>query len=295
VQGATGRSPWSEPGAALEIEILPPLWSTAWFRAAFGGFILLLVWALYQARLRQITEQYNIRVDERVGERTRIARELHDTLLQSFHGLILRFQAVHNMLPDQPIQAKDCLGIAIDRAAEAITEGRDAVQELRGSGISGSNLVQALTSLGRELGANGNADASKASTTFGVLVEGTPRRVHPLLQDDLYRIACEAVGNAFRHARASRIEVEIRYDERMFRLRVRDDGEGMDPHLLAQGGREGHWGLRGMRERARSIGGGLEVWSELHQGTEVEVTIPGSVAYRHSVGHGNFRDSGDDR
>jgi len=112
-----------------------------------------------------------------------------------------------------------------------------------------------------------------------VEVEGTPRNLHPILRDEVYRIAAEALRNAFRHAEARRIESEILYEERQLRLRVRDDGKGLDPALLRGEGRPGHWGLRGMRERATLIGARLDVWSNVHSGTEIELTIPASRAY----------------
>ena len=116
--------------------------------------------------------------------------------------------------------------------------------------------------------------------TCALPIFGTLRReLHPILRDEVYRIAGEAMRNAFRHADAKQIEVEIRYDERQLRLRVRDDGKGIDPKLLSHDGREGHFGLRGMRERAKLIGGKLTVWSELDSGTEVELSIPASRAY----------------
>lgn len=192
---------------------------------------------------------------------------------------MLRFQAVQNMLPEG--RARESLQIAIDRAAEAITEGRDAVQALRRSGGGSDELIQTLTSLGEELGAE-QGDTRETAVAFRVLVEGKPQQVRAALHDDLCRIASEAMRNAFRHARAKQIEVDIRYDQRMLRLRVRDDGAGMDPKLLAPQGRAGHWGLPGMRERAKRIGGQLDVWSQLNRGTEVEVTIPGAIAYLQS-------------
>jgi ligand-binding sensor domain-containing protein/signal transduction histidine kinase len=292
VQGATSLGLWSDPGVALAIEILPPLWKTAWFLTSCAVCVLLLLWALYQARLRQIAHQFNLRLDGRVSERTRIARELHDTLLQSFQGVMLRFYAARNMLPERPVEARASLEIAIERATEAITEGRDAVQELRNSSIGSNDLVDTLTVLGQELRANhGENESGKDAATFDLLVEGAPRHVPPILRDDLYRIAREAVGNAYRHAQAQRIELELRYDEQMLRLRIRDDGVGIEPKLLARGGREGHWGLPGMRERATSIGGHFEVWSEFRKGTEIEVTIPGAISYREPEIATNSRDS----
>jgi signal transduction histidine kinase len=110
-------------------------------------------------------------------------------------------------------------------------------------------------------------------------VEGLPRDLHPILRDEVYRIAGESMRNAYRHADAKQIEVEIHYDDRRLRVRVRDDGKGIDPKLLSHDGREGHFGLRGMRERAKLIGGKLTVWSELDSGTELELSIPAGRAY----------------
>jgi ligand-binding sensor domain-containing protein/signal transduction histidine kinase len=283
VQGATSRGAWSEPGAALEIEILPAFWSTLWFRTTFIAIVLLAGWWFYRVRMLQIVSQLNLRLDERLRERIRIARDLHDTLLQSFQGLVLQFQAVHDLLPASPIKAKESLGAAIDGAAEAIAEGRDAIQELRSGRNSSDDLVDAVTALGEEFRLKfADAKPGVGAVDFDVVVEGTPRDIYSILRDDLYRITREAVGNAFRHARPGKIEVEINYDDRMLRLRIRDNGIGIDPKLLARGARDGHWGLPGMRERAKGIGGQFEVWSEVNKGTEVEVTIPGAIAYRAS-------------
>jgi len=223
------------------------------------------------ARVRKLTEaQLTLRFEERLAERTRIARELHDTLLQSFQGLMLHFQAVNDLLP--PGKAKEALEKVLDRADQAIIEGRDAIQNLRSSTTVTNELAQAMTALGEEL------TAGRGSATFLVSIEGTPRDLHPILRDDIYRIAREALRNAFHHAQASKIEAEIAYGERLLRLRIRDNGKGIDPKLL-EAGRDGHWGLPGMRERAQQIGAQLEMWSEVGAGTEVELSIPGSVAY----------------
>jgi signal transduction histidine kinase len=215
-------------------------------------------------------------MEERLGERMRIARDLHDTLLQSFHGLLLRFQAAYNLFPTRPDEARKTLGSAIDEAAEAITEGRDAIQGLRTSTVETNDLALAVRTLGEELAA---AQGDTHSVVFHVEIEGAPRDLHPILRDEVYRIAGEAMRNAFKHAQARQIEVEIRYDERQLRLRVRDDGKGIDPEVLNADGRTGHYGLRGMRERATLLGGKLTVWSELDSGTEVELSIPASRAY----------------
>jgi signal transduction histidine kinase len=201
---------------------------------------------------------------------------LHDTLLQSFHGLLLRFQTASELFPTRPAEAKQALDSAIEQAAQAITEGRDAVQGLRSSTVVTNDLALAINTLGEEL-AGGETNPHVAE--FRVGVEGTPRELHPILRDEVYRIAGEALRNAFRHAGARRIEVEIRYDERQFGLRVRDDGKGIDSKLLNDDKRPGHYGMRGMRERAKLLGGEMTVWSELDSGTEVELNIPAANAY----------------
>jgi len=237
------------------------------------------------ARVRKLTEaQLTLRFEERLAERTRIARELHDTLLQSFQGLMLLFQTVHDALP--PGKEKESLEKALDRADQAIVEGRDAIQNLRSSTIVTNELAQAMSALGEELA--GAEDGARRSTTFHVSIEGKPRDLHPILRDDVYRIAREAVRNAFRHAQASKIEAEIAHGERLLRLRIRDDGKGIDPKLL-NAGRDGHWGLPGMRERAQQMGAKLDMWSEVGAGTEVELSIPGAVAYETFPGPRGFR------
>ena len=229
---------------------------------------------LYRFRIRQVARQYRT-LDERVSERTRIARELHDTLLQSFHGLLLRFQTASYLLPDRPAEAKEKLDGAIEHAAKAITEGRDAVQGLR-------HRPSKVTISRSRSGPSASELATLASglrPALHVAVEGETRELHPILRDEIYKIAAEALRNAFRHAHAGRVEVEIRYDTEQFRLRVRDDGKGIDPKVLASQGREGHYGLRGMPERAALIGGKLAVWSEVGAGTEVELRLPARIAY----------------
>jgi signal transduction histidine kinase len=216
----------------------------------------------------------NVRVEERVNERTRIARDLHDTLLQSFHGLLFQFQAATYLLPGRPEEARKTLERALDQAEDAINEGRDAVQGLRSSTLESNDIAEATRTMGEALATEGT---DQASTVFRVEVEGTPRNLHLILRDEVCRIVGEALRNAFRHAQARQIEVEIHYDDRQLRMRVRDDGKGIDPELLS--GRAGHYGLNGMRERAKLAGGELAVWSQLASGTEIELTIPAAVAY----------------
>jgi len=256
--------------------VIPPAWyQTNWSRALCVAAFLALLWVLYHLRVLQLRREFNAALEARVGERTRIARELHDTLLQSFHGLLLRFQTVSQLLPERPVEAKDKLGSAIEQAAEAITEGRDAVQGLRDSTLQNNDLALAISTLGEELA----ADSTGHRPAFRVAVEGQSRDLHPILRDEVYKIAAEALRNAFRHANAKQVEVEIRYDNERFRLRLRDDGKGIDAAVLSAQSRERHFGLPGMRERATLIGGKLTIWSEVDAGTEVELRVPASIAY----------------
>jgi ligand-binding sensor domain-containing protein/signal transduction histidine kinase len=276
VQGSNSDGVWNEGGASLQILITPPWWRTNWFRAVCATILIALLWAAYQLRVRQLHHQFEMTLEARVGERTRIARDLHDTLLQSFHGLLLRFQTVSVLLPERPIEAKEKLDSAIEQAAGAITEGRDAVQGLRTSTVEHNDLALAISTLGEELE---NDSSNHQLATFRVAVEGQARDLHPIFRDEIYKLTAEALRNAFHHAQAKQVEVEIRYDHDQFRLRVRDNGKGMDAAVLSSHGLERHYGLRGMRERATLIKGKLEVWSEVDEGTEVELRVPASAAY----------------
>jgi signal transduction histidine kinase len=202
----------------------------------------------------------------------RIARELHDTLLQSFQGLMLRLQVVDDLLPEG--KAKHHLEQALERADQAIAEGRDAVYDLRGSAAT-NDLAQAVRTLGEEL-------ATSDSAAFHLLIEGPARDLNPIVRDEVYRITREALRNAFRHARARRVETEIAYGERAFRVRIRDDGDGIE-HSTLEKGRTGHYGLEGMRERARQVAGTLDIWSRPGVGTEIDLRIDGAIVYAPST------------
>jgi signal transduction histidine kinase len=280
VMASNGEGAWSQADNSIEFIVLPSFYERPIFIVLCSAVVLALLWALYRLRLHRLATQFNLTLEARVSERTLIARDLHDTLLQSFNGLLLRFQTVYALLPSRPEEAKQTLGNTIDQAAEAITEGRDAVQGLRVSTVESNNLAVAIRAVGEEL----SADATNQNAAiFRVAVEGMPRNLPPIVRDEVYRIAAEAVRNAFHHAQARQIEVEIRYDETEFRLRVRDDGKGIDPKGLGGDGHSGHFGLPGMRERAKLIGGNLTVWSEHNSGTEVELTVPATTVYAASL------------
>ena len=276
-QGSSSSGVWNVRGVSVAITILPPWYRTIWFLVLSVGAFLALLWAAYQFRVRQLQREFNMAGEARLNERTRIARELHDTLLQSVQGLMFSFQAARNLLPGRTEEAIRTLDGAIREGDEAIAEGRDAIQGLRANPALESNLEHLLTAAGKELARSSSAEGEPPA--FQVTVEGARQPLSPLLQDEVYRIAREILRNAFHHAHASRIEAEIAYDRQFFRLRIRDNGKGIDRKVLEEGARQGHWGLPGVRERAKRIGAQLKLWSEPGAGTEAELTVPARIAY----------------
>ena len=217
-----------------------------------------------------------IGLEARVNERTRIARELHDTLLQSLHGLMFQVQGARNLLPRRPDEAMRSLDDAIDETKKAVAESRDAIQGLRLEPMATGNLSDLLMSASQELASSA---AGPVPPVFDLVEEGEQQMPSPATSNEICQIALEILRNAYRHAHARRIEAEIRYGDQMLRLRIRDDGTGIDPAVLEEGGRAGHWGLRGICERVERIGANVEFWSEPGKGTEVELAIPAAVAY----------------
>jgi signal transduction histidine kinase len=283
VMACNNSGVWNESGASLDFSVAPAYYQTTWFRLSCVAAFLALLWGLYQLRLRQLAREFNAGLEGRVNERTRIARELHDSLLQNVQGLMFRLQAVRDMFPGPP-EAIEAFDIALDRGDKAIAEARDTVTDLR-STVGTNDMAEALTALTEEL-AHQNGDGT--GPCVRVLVEGKPRGLDPVLRDEVYRIAREALRNAFLHAQAHKIEAEITYGDSQLLLHIRDDGNGIVPEVLDKG-RSGHWGIGGMRERAKSVGGKLEVWSEHGAGTEVALIIPASIAYGKSSARRGFR------
>ena len=247
VQGATARGPWGQPGLEVAIEILPPWWGTWWFRALIALFVLVVIASAYLLRIRQIAHQFGIRLDERVNERTRIARELHDSLLQGFQGLMFRMQAVRALLPDRAPEAVSLLESALDGGDRAIAEGRAAVHDLRSNAPVASDLADSLAALGKEL------TAGQPPLSFRVVVEGKARPIAPLIRDDVYRIAREALRNAAQHSQARSIEVGLHYAEGEFTLRIRDDGIGIDTSVVRAGQRRRPLGNAGHARTGRRL------------------------------------------
>jgi signal transduction histidine kinase/ligand-binding sensor domain-containing protein len=274
IRASNSDGVWDRDGISFSVTQKPYFYQTAWFNLAWVAGLVILLWALYQLRLRQLAQQYNIRLEERVSERSRIARELHDTLLQSFHGVSLLFHSLSEELPEGATKQK--FRRTVDLASDAIRQGRSAVQGLRATTIETNDLAASVRVLAEGLAAD---EAGENAPLFSVAVEGAARDLQPILRDEVFRIAAEALRNAFRHSQAGRIEVEIRYYPSRLVVKIRDDGKGIEAQMLGQGGRTGHWGLSGMRERAGEIGGKLHISSEGKSGTVVELSVPARIAY----------------
>ncbi|NYF52898.1 sensor histidine kinase [Tunturiibacter gelidoferens] len=267
---------WNMDGPSLNLTVVPAFYQTNWFLLLCAATVAVLAWAVYQWHVGQVTSRMDIQFIERLSERTRIARELHDTLLQSFQGLILHFQTARDLIPRDPSEAEKSLDSALESADQAMVEGRNAIYDIRSSTLVDDDLAHMITTLGRELGANSE---DGTGPRFSVVEEGTAKPLDPIFRDDVYHIVREALRNSFKHSEAQKIEAEITYGKRLLRVRIRDDGKGIDRKVLEEGERAGHWGLPGMRERAKRISGQLAVWSEAGVGTEVELNLPGSLVY----------------
>jgi two-component sensor histidine kinase len=270
VIASNGNGVWSE-AATTRIKISPAFYQTSWFYLFCFALLVAALWVCYLLRLQYVTGRMRERMEARANERVRIARELHDTLLQSLHGLMLRFHFAVEALPERE-PAREMLQGSLKRADLAIVEARERVQDLRNESAASKSLPETIESVARELRVDD-------SVNFSILVEGHPRDFHPPVKEELCRIAHEALTNSFHHSKASRIEVSLDYSFARFRMQCRDNGSGIEPSVLKDGGRDGHWGLIGMKERASTIGATLEIWSSAESGTEIGVTLPAPKAY----------------
>ena len=261
---------WNSSEAAVGFEVEPTLWQTWWFRLGCvlcAGLATLLV---YRLRMHQLTRLLNVRFEERLAERTRIAQELHDTLLQGVLSVSMQLHVAVDQLPaDSP--ALPAMNRILQLTGQVVDEGRNTLRGLRSSIESAHDLKSSLSRIPEELG-------SEQAINFRVIVEGATVPLRPAIRDEVYRIGREALVNAFRHSGAGNIDLHLEYAPKQLRILVQDDGCGIDPQVL-QSGRDGHWGLSGMLERAEKIGARVKILSRAGGGTEVEFRLPSNIAF----------------
>lgn len=268
VVAANADGVWNTRGATLRIVIPPTLVETWSFRVLCILAALALGYALYSLRVRQIAAIICAVMDERQAERERIARELHDTLLQGIQGLMMRFQAASYLIADGH-PAKPVIETAMDRAEDVLVEGRERVLDLRAPDTRPLDVL--LEELARE-------QPFPPDTKIEVVTDGAPRPIEPLVVEDVVRVAREALFNAARHAQPRAVRMAIRYARARLEVTIRDDGAGFDPAAVAQAVR--HFGLLGMRERARRMGAALTIDSAPGAGTRVAIAVPALLACR---------------
>lgn len=261
---------WNTGGAALDIEIAPAFVQTGWFKLLLAALALALLYLAYALRIRSLTRRLQERLQERLAERTRIARALHDTLLQSVQSLLMSFDA-HSRLLKEGTQERLRLDQTLNLAEQLLVEGRDQIMDLRASGAP-AELGLALEQFGKGL-------AEHRPHAFVMEVVGAPRQLQPGVREEIYAIAREALFNASRYADAGKIVLMLEYAAAAFTLLVRDDGRGLDQSVAAAGQRPGHWGMVGMRERANALHALLTIDSAPGAGTTITVTVPGKHAY----------------
>jgi signal transduction histidine kinase/ligand-binding sensor domain-containing protein len=262
---------WNTAGATLDFSIAPAFYQTRWFAVLCVAATLGALGWLYLMRVRRIEARIRMRLEERVVERERIARDLHDTFLQSVQGLILKFQVVLLHIPEG--KPRNLMEQALERADQVIVEGRDRLRDLRDSTRPSDDLPQSLQALALELSQAGGPE-------FRVTIEGVPRVLHPVVREEAYRIAAEALTNALHHAAARRVDTEVSYSRKGLSLRVVDDGCGFDVDAVRDDTPRGHFGLMGLQERAHRIQARLAVSSRPGAGTAVELDVPASIAYK---------------
>ena len=271
VMASSGNDSWTVPVSSVPFTILPHFYERRVFLAVCFVATVALLWLAYGLRMRFATKAIRMRAEERADERIRIARELHDTLLQGVQGLLLTFHVAAEKVPADH-ESKKTLERALATADRIIIEGRNRVSRLRSQHLSDGELRASIQTFANDL----NND-----TAIEFLTErkGGNATLQPQVVEEIFYIAREALTNAFRHSQASQIVVELDYQRRQFVFACRDNGRGFDSVTLQTSQANGHWGLRGMEERAEKIGAKFFFESSPRQGTDLKVVVPGRRAY----------------
>ncbi len=271
VQASNGSGDWTPIASAVPFTIEPFFYQTTWFLVVCATIALFLFWTFFRVRLRHLSARIRERANDRAEERVRIARDLHDTLLQGVQILLLTFQTVTERLPSDE-GTRQLLNGAITRAEDVISEGRSQVKRLRSEHHPSEHLLSSIESIARELNTSGTVNCK-------VQQHGNAKELRETAAVELYYLGREALANAFRHSGATSIVVAMHYGRRTFLLTCQDDGCGFDAENLLKRGVEGHWGLQGMTERANTIGAQFVCNSHPGKGTEIKVSLDSTLAY----------------
>jgi signal transduction histidine kinase/ligand-binding sensor domain-containing protein len=264
---------WNPSDAAMEFTIAPAWFQTRWFLALCAIAASLIVWFFCWLRMQQVSKAMASRFDERLSERTRIARNFHDTILQTIQGskLVADSALKQSQDPARMRGALEQLSVWLGRVTE---ESRAALESLRTSTTETNDLAEAFRRTMEECRIN-------SSITASFSVSGEVSEMHPVVRDEVYRIGCEAIRNASVHSQATNLQVELVYAEDLI-LSVHDNGVGIDPAIVDKG-KEGHFGLQGMHERARRIMARFTIHTSTLSGTEIKLVVPGGIVYRGTV------------
>ncbi len=259
VTACNGDGEWNPTGASFAFLIEPRFYQTGWFAVLVAASIGLAGFGLHRGRMRLLRSRFQLILQER----TRLARDMHDTLLQGFAGAVYQMTAASRLMATAPERGQERLGKALEQADQSLSEARHMLSSLRLSALENRTLAEALQSAGEQI-------TSGTAIRFERTVRGRERELPYEVQANLYIIAREAMSNAAAHAQPDRIALHLSYAVDGVSLTVRDTGKGFD--LEAAETRHDHWGLAGMRERARQIGGTLTISSSPGHGTTVEAT-----------------------
>jgi ligand-binding sensor domain-containing protein/signal transduction histidine kinase len=276
VRASSGAGVWDRAGIVYSVTQLPFFYETIWFRLSALVAVGLVIAAVYWLRVRRLEAEADARFDERLAERTRIAQDFHDTLLQTIQGSKMVADNALDKSADETRMRRALENLSV-WLGQAMQEGRSALNSLRSSTTPGNDLADSLRRAGDECLAG-------RRIAFSVSVEGVGREMHPIVRDEVYRIGYEAIRNACIHSEGTRINIVLSYIND-FRLSVHDNGRGMDPEMAAKG-REGHYGLIGMYERASRIRGKLTISSAPNSGTELELVVPRYIMLKRSAPSG---------
>ena len=272
VQASNNDGLWTERGATFSFVVAPPFYRRLWFYLLGLLALLPVAWFVHRSRLARLRARYV----GALSERTRMARELHDTLLQGMSNVALQLHGLEKHFDDSPARARRDFDLLRETVSQCLADTRRVVRGLREGELAPGALGPALQRLARRLEdtvapASAAGDARRA--VCQVLIEGRSRALGHAVEDELYRIGQEALTNALRHAQASTVQLRLCYEPARVRLLVEDDGRGFDPDPLAPGSAGLHFGIQGLRERADRIGGSLALHSQTGKGTVVEVTV----------------------